>query len=306
MKTKKSTLYTIIALLIIFLPLSGYGLFKNITKKVENNIQDNPNHDFYYQGKLYFYDTKGKLLGKYTCSSSSCGRVKTTIDDSKYNLNYYAEGNKEFLEYQNDNYAFIEDGQNIILYSFNLNGPIITYSEVKDYHAKLENNYLIAKKGGKWGIIDLDSLTNVIDYTFDFIGLPNKVEEGILQTDNYIAFADNRWYILDNEGQTMNNGLVDPIVDFNTNYILTSEKEIFDYESKPIEINLSYKDIALVNGYTILVTPTNNVLVYTDLTGALITSTTVGNYTTINFEYADGSIIVYLDGTMGTSIDLNI
>ncbi len=305
MKTKKSTLYTIIALLVIFVPLTSYGIYQKITSKVENITKENPNHDFYYQGRLYFYDEQGNFLGNYTCGADNCGHVKTIIDDESYNLNYYADGTQEYLNYENNDYAFVSDGKNIILYSFKLKAPIITYSEVKDYHTTNNHNYLIAKKDGKWGVLNLNSLTNVIDYTFDFIGLPNKVVDGVLQTDNFIAFKDNRWYILDAEGNPKNNGVLAPIIAFNPNYILTNEKEIFDYESNKVPINVSYKDIALVDGYTVLVTNNNTVLVYSDLKGLILATTTVSDYKTINFEYADGVIIIYLDGTMGTSIDLN-
>ena len=123
--------------------------------------------------------------------------------------------------------------------------------------------------------------------------------------NNFIAFKDNRWYILDTEGKTVNNGVYDPIIAFNPNYILTSAKELFDYKSNRVTPSVTYKDIALVAGYTILVTENNTVLVYSDLKGLVLASTTISNYETINFEYTDGVIIIYLDGTMGTSIDLN-
>ena len=68
MKDKK-TLITIIILLVVFLPLGLVGTIKHFsTSKTNVDVNSNPNKEFIYNNKLYFY-YENELLATYECST---------------------------------------------------------------------------------------------------------------------------------------------------------------------------------------------------------------------------------------------
>ena len=86
MKDKK-TLITIIVLLVILLPMGVIGTIKNFSVPNKDEVvDDNPNKNFIYKNKLYFY-LDGKLLSTYNCSN--CDIANVEIDDDVYKTNYY-------------------------------------------------------------------------------------------------------------------------------------------------------------------------------------------------------------------------
>lgn len=302
MKTNKSTLYTILALLVIFLPIAAYGTYAHIHAENLKKL-DNPNKEFYYNGALYFYDEAGILKSKYICETSECGYAKTIIDDEEYNIDYYKDGTNENVSNDQSNYVFIKDGEKVILYSILNERVIMMYDAIKDYHTKLENNYLIVKYNGKWGAISLDSYSNVLSFEYDFVGLPNRYIDNELQTDDFIVAKDDEWFITDTNKNTKSAMLNRPIVNYNADYIITSDKKIYDYQGNSISA-LEYKDVYIAGEYIILVTNSNMVIVYENLNSNQIGYATVGTYTTLSFEVEDNLINVYADGTMATTIDL--
>ncbi len=305
MKKTKSTLYTMIGLLVILLPLTIIGTYRHIANRKVDEIVDNPNHEFYYQGRLYFYNDALELLGTYNCQSDDCGHIITNITDNNYNLDYY-EGDKEYLDFQNDNFVFIKDGYYNYLYNIKTSSVLVSYEELKDYHTDLENNLLIAKQGGKWGVISLDTMTNVLPFKYSFIGLPNKVKGGVLETKNFIIYTDNRWYIFDNEGTALSQGLLDPIKNFTSKYILTTTNKIYDYKEALIPFDTSYKQMDIIDDYFVVLLPNNVLTVYSDIAaGTVAGRAVIGEFSEIKYEILDNNLIVYGDGTMATSIALS-
>ena len=82
MKDKK-TLITIIVLLVIILPMGIYGTIKNFNTGKTETKDDNPNKEFIYNNKLYFY-YENELLATYECST--CNNASNEIDDVKDRL----------------------------------------------------------------------------------------------------------------------------------------------------------------------------------------------------------------------------
>lgn len=78
MKNNKMVLPVIIILLIIFLPLTVIGSYKSLSK---GTSLENPSKEHKYNNKLFYYDSEGKLLGTYECTSSDCDDAQTEIDD---------------------------------------------------------------------------------------------------------------------------------------------------------------------------------------------------------------------------------
>lgn len=305
MQTKKSTLYTIIVLLVIFLPIAAYGLISNINLMKKAAI-DNPNKELFYEGSLYFYDEKGELLGKYKCENpSDCSYAEGTIDDKEYGIDYYKNGEKKYLVLDSDDYVFVEDGDKTILYSLVLNDAIITYDAIKFYNANLATNILFVKYDGKWGVLSLANFTPILEYKYDFIGLPNNFSDGTLATDNFIVSEDNNWSILDSSYQEKLTDFNMPIKSFNDKYVITTDNKIYDNTHMEVSANLNYKDAYTINEYLILITDTNVVLVYEDLSYNNIGMGNINDYENISFVLDDDKVLnIYTDGTMATTIDL--
>ncbi len=306
MQAKKSTLYTIIVLLVITLPLAIYGTVIHLKNKPSATDRENPNHEFHYKDKLYFYNENNELLSKYECNSGLCGYPETIIDDDEYGINYYSEGEEKEFIYNNGNYTFIVDNQNIMLFDKKLGSVLVNYSKIKNYHTALADDLVIIKQGAKWGVLDLKSLKNILPYDYEFVGLPNKLIDGKLQTDHFIVLEKTWWYIFDKEGKALNAGISHPIKDFNDQYIITSENKIYDYESTEITPSMAFKEAYIVDNYIVLITNNNMILVYEDLNNPMLGHGTIGTYTKLSFALKDNQLEVYTDGTIGTTIDLNL
>lgn len=139
MEKNKGTLITIIILLIIFVPCSIIGTLKHFEDK-------NKNHDFYYNGNLYFYNNDA-LIGTYTCKTKQC-------DYAKYNIIGTEEEKKTSLI--NNQYAFIKDGDKIYLEDIKNGWNINEYEELKSYNIPIEkDSYITKNKDGLWGIISI-------------------------------------------------------------------------------------------------------------------------------------------------------
>ncbi len=305
MKRKKSTLYTMIVLLVITLPLGLLGLYRHFKNNPTDIILDNPNHELLYEGKLYFYDENDSLIGTYECQNADCGYAETTIDDLKYNLDYF-EGEKTYLDYNVNDLVFLKDGKNIFLYGIKTGNVMVSYDALKDYHTTIENNILIAKQNGKWGVFSLDTLNNILPFKYDFIGLPKKVENDILLSQNYIVYSDNRWYVFDNENNAISQGVNEAIKNFNSNYILTVENKLYDYRNNLINVNLDFQKIDILGDYIIVLLKNNALIVYKNIEQNVVSGrTTLGEYNNITYELDNNNLIIYGDGTMATTIALN-
>ena len=302
MKTKKSTLITIIVLLVIVLPPAVYGTYASHRGEVE---EKNVNKDFYFNGYLYFYDESGKEKGRYECVSTDCGYVETVIDDEEYNINYYKDGQDEKLAYSNDDFALIQDNKEIFIYSLKLNQKIVTFKAVKDYHTKINGDALIAQnEEGKWGVLLLSNMTTIIPYNYDFIGLVNNLVDDKLDLSTLIAKDANGWYLIDGNNVKKTTNMSEVIVNYTDKYLLTNKKELYDYTGSLLSLPVPYQDIYLVDNYVVLVN-NNVVLVYDDIRKASIGMDTIGSYENISFTVADKTLNIYLDGIIGSSIELN-
>ena len=112
MKNNKMVLPVIIILLIIFLPLTVIGSYKSLSK---GTSLENPSKEHKYNNKLFYYDSEGKLLGTYECTSSDCDDAQTEIDDEIND--FYKEGDKNDIGVFNTDNVFIKDNDKIYLYS---------------------------------------------------------------------------------------------------------------------------------------------------------------------------------------------
>lgn len=156
MEKNRGTLITIIVLLLVFIPCSIVGTIKHFEDK-------NKNHDFYYEGSLYFYQNN-TLIGTYKCKTKNC-------DYASYNIIDTEEKKKTSLI--NNQYAFIEDGEKIYLEDIKNGWNINEYKELKGYSSPIEkDSYITQNKDGLWGIISMNpSLVPTLQNKYDDINL---------------------------------------------------------------------------------------------------------------------------------------
>ena len=98
--------------------------------------------------------------------------------------------------------------------------------------------------------------------------------------------------------------ITDPIVNYTDKYLLTNKNELYDYTGSLLNIPVAYQNIYLVGNYVVLIN-NNVVLVYDDIKKPYIGMDTISNYEKINFALDDKTLNIYLDGIIGSSIELN-
>lgn len=303
MKDKK-TLITIIILLIIFLPMSIYGTMI----KIQNRnvvVDDNPNKELVYKDKLYFYDN-GVLLGKRNCKGE-CGKAVSEINDTTYGINYYRLGKEEIPTLLSNNYTLFKENDMTVLYNIDTEMDVLSFDTIKTYNVEQTNPIIIIKVNGKYGVISLETMMPIISYQYDFIAIPNRAQNGILDTSKFIAKNGFYWYLLDSNGNYDHEPYREPIVDFNSKYVVVknqSEYKIYDSEKNEHLSEIAKKGVYCLGEYILILTETNNLMVYEDLNNPALKILTLTTYNTIDFDYKVTKIDIYIDDNFNQSIDL--
>lgn len=304
----KKTLIVIIVLLVIFIPLAIIGTYMHINNKDDDiEIDDNPNHEFIYNDKVYFY-YNNELMNTYPCTN--CSNVVTTINDIEYHTNYYKYGNEEIEPIINSVQAIFSEGDKIIIYDYNLKVKLAEYDAIKTYNIANSNNLIFAQIGDVWRVIQLgeNGVTSVLDNNFDYVALPNHLtSDNILDGSKIIVNNDDVWQIVDINN---NNAIItvnEEIVDFNDNYYITynDEYHIYNYNGDELFSNIIKSYVATVENYTLIVSNINNLLLYRDSSNTIDQNIILPNYQEIDFVKNNNGIDIMLDGNLYDSIALN-
>ena len=301
MKEKKATLITILVLLGIFGSITLFGTLVTLKNKIDSS---NLNHEFKFENKLYFYDDNDELLGVYECQTDNCGYINTTIDDSNYGIDYYKDGTLNELEYYSNECAYIQDGDKMFQYSFTSEKPLIEFNAIKTYNTELKNKIIFFKKGSKWGALSLKS-DMVITYDYDFLGLKNDVEDGVLNTDHYIALKDDNWYILDSSFTVENSGISKAIKTYTDEYIICVDNSIYDYSGNELASSDRFVNTYVVSNYIVGITNTNIAIVYKNPQGEALGYTNLEGMSNFDVKYNNNAIEFYENNTLKQSIALN-
>ena len=300
----KKTLITIIVLLAIFLPASILGTYQSIklNEGGEVVVDDNPNHDFIYNGKLYFY-YQNELLATYECQD--CSQSTTIIDDTSYHTNYFTEGKTILPTVLNVNVGLYRQYNLDYVYSITIGRSLSYFTALKNYNVSHTEQVLIAKNENRWGVVAVtdEALVPIISYNYEYIALPAHMIDGKLDTTKYIAMNDNYWYILNNNGTSDYAAFDEEIVDFNNNYYITYNNgyRVYDYNNLEYLRGVSKEKVYATDEY-ILVISNNTLMVYTDLSLAAVEQITLPSYTTIYFNKTSNGVDIMLDGNLYQTI----
>ncbi len=301
MINKKTVLATIIALLIIFVPLTIASYF---LKEKENPFDKNPGHDFYYKEMLWFYDGND-LINTYHCNTTSCDYAEYVIDDE--DINYYKDGNLKKSEVINNNYVFIKDGALTNLYSLDYGKVLQSYKQVKTYNTNIfDNIYILQNQDDLWGAISVsENINSILPFEYSFVGLKDNInEDGSLNADMFIVSKNNKWYLVSKDNEKKSSEFDSKIVDFNDKLIVTkgSSYHIYNYDKNEYLIDYNISDYKLVKDYLLIIS--NNMLyIYKDISNGYLKSYNVSSGK-LNTEVENNKIIIKIGENVIDTLDV--
>lgn len=302
MKDKK-TLITIIVLLVIFLPIGVFGTIKSFSATKPDVKDDNPNKEFKYNNKLYFY-YNDKLLSTYECSS--CTLASSSIDDINYHTNYYKSENNELASVINEYYGLFKENDNIILYNLVNSKKIDAYKSIKNYNIDATSKFAITEKSNGMGVIFFDLSSSPIPNEYEYISLPAHIIDNKLDTSKFIVKKDNMWSIISANKEVDVAPIIDEIVDFNDNYYITYANDTYHvYDRNNIEYleNLPKTNVYGVGKY-IFVLNNNQLFIYENCLSTVIKIMELPNYNSIYFYQNNNKIDIMIDGNLQETLEL--
>lgn len=302
MKDKK-TLITIIVLLVIFLPIGVFGTIKSFSTTKPDVKDDNPNKEFKYNNKLYFY-YNDKLLSTYECSS--CTLASSSIDDINYHTNYYKSENNELASVINEYYGLFKENNNIILYNLVNSKKIDAYKSIKNYNIDATSKFAITEKSNGMGVIFFDLSSSPIPNEYEYISLPAHIIDNKLDTSKFIVKKDNMWSIISANKEVDVAPIIDEIVDFNDNYYITYANDTYHvYDRNNIEYleNLPKTNVYGVGKY-IFVLNNNQLFIYENCLSPVIKIMELPNYNSIYFYQNNNEVDIMIDGNLQETLEL--
>jgi hypothetical protein len=276
-KYKKGALIIIIVLLLIVLPCTVIG----IVYHSKNSSIENPNKEFYYDNKLYFYDNNGDLIGKYECMFKNCGYANEVIEDDNYGINYY-QSTGNYSNIIDNRYVFIADYKDeqtmVNLYDIKNDTSVSTYKLFKNYSIGIVNNYYIVETiTGLYGVIkiDKDSVENVLPFTYEYIALQNDLdlEQNKLSADSFIVKKDNKWYLTDINSAEFTEKMDTPIIAFDATTFITKDEyySLYNYNGS-LRLNGTYTYLNYISKYIEVKDVNNNYYILDSSTLSLVSN----------------------------------
>lgn len=296
MKNNRLVLPVIIILLIIFLPLTVIGAYKNLSK---GTSLENPGKEHKYNNKLFYYDKTGKLLGTYECTSSECDDAQTEIDDETND--FYKDGDKNDIGVFNTDNVFIKDGDKIYLYSLGTKIKLLTVNLLKNYNIDIEGNYLIVKnEENLYGLFDLNAGNFKIKPSYDYMALANKIKDDKLASDKIIVKKLNGYFLIDSEDNSLTDTFGVPIYDYNDKYIISKNNDIYTfykYTGENVLSDLTVKDYENYEDLMIITTVNNELYIYDVPSEVVLKSYVPVGTDNLSYEISDNKIIIKNNGT---------
>lgn len=326
MGSKKGEYIAILILLAIcaagtLLGIAGKVLYPD--DKDKQGIVENPNKEFLYNNKLYFY-SYGELLGSYQCSSNYlyCGWAYEMVDDNLYNLEYYEDGSVDQIPLIAERFAFISDNKTgdeyyrqdgVILYDVVNGRQVFTYQAVKNYTVGIENDLYIVKNNNKWGLIRLtnSAAANILEPSYDYIGLQDVRQTGsdLLVSDELVAMNSGTWSIIDSSGARLSTTFNNAIVAYDgQNVILVNgagKHILYAYQGAQLLNGNVYNKIVFAGKYVGVFDTSNNFYLVTPTTGIEASQRhTYSNVNEIELEFSDNTLLIKKNGQVAETINI--
>lgn len=271
-KAQKAAAVVIVLLLLLCLSFGGYGLFLHLTYDEDADVAENVNKEKYFDGKLWFYNEQGALLGTYTCDTENCDIGKGSTDDEAYALESYRPTENDYLLIINDRYVFINDGEGESLFLYDIVNAMAyktnRYNSVKNYGVGIAgDHFIVSNDNNQYGVLNLT--TNpylLISINYSFIGLPNDLDEnGEVISDYFVTLRDGYWNIIDKNQAVLTQGITDEIVDFNGESIIVLNSEgyyrLIDYNGRE-RLSEIFNELSFIGRYLNCTTLANEFYLY--------------------------------------------
>lgn len=253
-KNSKVTLGVIITLSVIFIPLGTYSTYLHFEKKDASDSQK--------------CDLRINSTTCYTCENKDgyCSYAYNYIEDDFYSINYY-KGNSNYVK-MSEKFAFVMDSSSKIeltdkntypktrLFNIETNNSNITFKGVKDYGIGIKDNYyILIDDNGNYGLFVLDnSIKKIVDYKYKFIGLTNKIDNGVLDNKVFVVLENNTWHLIDKDGNNISVDFTNEIYDYVSNIVITKNNNyynVYNFNGEAVLYD-NYKQVKIEDQFIIL------------------------------------------------------
>ncbi len=316
-KIQKASFITIIVLLVLFVPITGYSIFLKITTAPIPLANQNTSHQMFYDGKLWFYSAAGEILGTYACEHTYCSYGVSYENDGSYALNYFNSEESSFLPIINDQFVFIHDsddleGHEVFLYDIKSEVAYknMPYASIKNYQVGLENNLFIAENmDHQFGVLQITFMaTPIIPYEYDFIGiLADDTSDVPLNTDYFVVLSNSEWKIIDQNEAVLTSDIMEPIVTFNGEYIITKLDDVFhimNYSGLPV-MDEDFKYLSFTGRYLNCVNENDEFYLYDFVSESMLGSVhSLKSSDTVRTELKEDTIEIYINEKIVESVSL--
>ncbi len=261
MKNNRLVLPLIIFLLIIFLPVAVLGVSNKVYHAI---IGENPHHLHKIDNRLYYYNDQGSFIGYYDCQNVSCDDARSTIDDKDFY--YYQEATDDALGVFSEEYVFIQDGDDIVLYNLKINKDLFHYQTMKTYGSIIAQAYVIlGDSQGRYHVYDTYSKTT-LSTTYDFIGASDSMMN---MTPNGLILAvksGEDWDLIRPDGESLGLNLSGgQVYNYDDNCVYLKKDGhyfLLNYNNEKVLDTTVIDDIAWKNGFIILTNSFGDIIIY--------------------------------------------
>ncbi len=316
-QNKKGVLILILVLLAIFTPLAIWGVIANMMG-VNIPEPENLNHDFKFNGKLYFYNNSDELLATYKCENTICDYAKYSIDDDKYVIKYYKEenidneDNTQNTQIINNRYVFILDGITIKLFDLKSSTVFANLKAIKNYNIGIDNDYYIVEDvNNNWGVISLkDAAAFVIKCEYEYIGLHNEINQETkhLKSDLFVVKNYEGWKLINSNNVKQSSDFLNEIYDYNKDYVITKKNKIYYLNNinGGNSVQLSYKKVDLVGDYLAVVDENNDFYIIDPKNDNKLTEEfDVNDDDQLRCEILDKAIFIFINDAFKARVELD-
>lgn len=246
-KQKTIIIASSIAVLLFIIGLIVYFVVfrKNDTDKPKEEpvVVEKDNYR-YEDGKLIFLDKSEKELGTYEChnkDSEKCLVAKTDYTSDKFeriiSVDEYDKEIAKTSQIYHDNYVFVKDGEDIVLYDIKKSESNLKLKTIKTYGT--DNYAVVEDDSSKFGLLEINATgyNYLIKPSYDNLGIVNTELSYLVATDK------DKNYIIDTNDKKLSSAISNDIMNANKKYIVVSNNSsysLYDYQNQELLSGYDY------------------------------------------------------------------
>ena len=150
-----------------------------------------------------------------------------------------------------------------------------------------------------------NNLNSILPFEYNFIGIGNNPLEGFLSISKMITLKDNKWAIVDNTNLMLSGYIDDPIVDYNDEYIISKNDNIFKvygYNDTEYFMDMQITNYVRLDNYLGIVEG-NTLRVYNSLNNDPIKEITLPSPDSkIEFQMEEGNLNILIDNSASDTL----